>query len=300
MPRQKQDGLYYNEDMGKKKLKKGVRAGIAACILAAAGAGGYFLYREINRPEPEPAETVPEPTPSPSPEPTPEPTPEPVVKADYEFSDEELLRLKQEYAEDSEIDSTLQGILVFQSGLIEEPVFQDSNNEYYLYHNWRTGEYRSWGSLAMDCECVFAEDQNSVIYGHYVYPERSADRTIMFTPLALLMDEDNYEENRYLAMAGEDEIIYYEIISVYDCRLEDGEYIPADLDYSVRNFTESYFESYFDRVSQAEFYDTGLEAEYTDRFLTLQTCIEGKHSDREIVICRQLERKPYPETGGES
>lgn len=121
----------------------------------------------------------------------------------------------------------------------------------------------------------------------------------MFTPLALLMDEENYEDNQYLAMALRDEIIYYEIIRIYDCRLEDGEYIPEDLNYSVRNFEESYFDSYFQRVKEREFYDTGKEAEYTDRFLTLQTCIEGMHSDREIVVCRQIDRKPYPEEGEE-
>jgi len=44
------------------------------------------------------------------------------------------------------------------------------------------------------------------------------------------------------------------------------------------------------RVEEREYYDTGIDIAYTDHMLTLQTCIENYPENREIVLCRELER----------
>ncbi len=274
--------------MKKRKLKKSVKWILVLAVLAA-GTGLFLLLKKAaEKPVPSPV-----PTAEVTPEPTPEPTP--VPKEEWEFEDDRLLELKKEFADDLAVDGHLQGILCFQSGLVHQPVFQGTDNDYYLYHAWETGEYRSWGSICMEYTCDYTKDQNCAIYGHYVYPERTPDRTVMFTPLAKLLVQENYEDNKYLAMALEDEIVYYEIIYVYNCHLLEGEYIPEDLMYDTPNFTEHQYEKYRARLKECLYYDTGKDLDYPDRFITLQTCIEGAHLDREIIICREIERKPYPE-----
>ena len=151
----------------------------------------------------------------------------------------------------------------------------------------------------MDCYCDYLNEQNTTIYGHYSYEFRSADRTVMFTPLALMMKRENYEPNKYLAMVMDDEVIYYEIAKVFRVTLINHDYMPADMEYSRQNFDEGYFNNYIARADRNAFYDTGVGVTMDDTLITMQTCIENYLDDRELVVAKMLARKPLPVEGEE-
>lgn len=284
-------------------MKKPAAIAIAVLLTAA----GIFLVWQVvkfsgmfagNQPEETPAPVIaetPEPTPEPTPELTPEPTPE-IVK-DYMLSEEKLKELKEELVRDQGINSDVRCILHFNNDLVHDPVLQYENENYYLYLNWQTREYQSYGSIVLDSRNNLALDEmNTIIYGHYIYEFRNPDRTLVFTPLARLMDKSVWEENRYVTLLLNDEVRYYEICSVYDCPLQtmaDGSQFCLDgLEYNLLYFDSDYFARYKENIRAHEYYSTGVDFYDTDRFLTLQTCIENHHESREIVLCRELERKP--------
>lgn len=253
------------------------------------------LYALFSTPHTE--ATAASPDPVPSPEPTEEPTP---ALEEYEYDAETLRALSSELREDITINPDVKALLCFESGLIHTPVLQSADVNEYLYKDWQTGEYLSYGSIVLEPENDLSrDDQNTIIYGHYIYEFRNADRTLAFTPLAVLMKEEALEENRYVSLISADDVRYYEIAAVFECPLETYEgyqYAPEGLEYNLLAYDRDYMELYRKRIAEKEYYSTGVEFDETDRFLSLQTCIEGKADSREIVLCRELKRTALTET----
>ena len=264
----------------------------ALAVLVAVFCLSLFLV--LHESSATPAEPLPETTAAPSPEPTPEPTPEPLEI--YEYDEDSLRNLYRELQEDKEINPDVRALLCFQSGLIHAPVLQSSDVNEYLYKNWKTGEYLSYGSITMEPENdLTRDDQNSIIYGHYIYEFRNPDRTLVFTPLAELMKESAWEPNRYVSLITPDEVRYYEIAAVFECPLDsvDGyQFTRQGFEYNLLSYTPEYMVTYRENVRSHAYYDTGVEFDADDRFLTMQTCIEGNNNAREIVLCRELKRVP--------
>ena len=271
---------------------------IAILGVALAALVLFFVTRgtseKAEEPEPsaEPAAAVS--TPEPTPESTPEPTPEP--KESHELSDEELAALRKELQDDQAINSDVKCLLHFNNGLVHDPVLQSGDENYYLYKDWKTHEYLSYGSIVLDSRNdITADEMNTIIYGHYIYEFRNADRTLVFTPLAQLMERSVWEENKYVTLLLNDEVRYYEIAKVYDCPLEEvngGQFTIYGLEYNLLYYDPEYLSLYEQNIHSHEYYDTGISLSPEDHFLTLQTCIENHHESREIVLCREIERKP--------
>ena len=283
--------------MKKKRLKKTAVILIALILILA---GAFLVWQAVQfsgmltkEPEETPEATA-EPTPEATAEPTPEPTPE-VIK-EYMLSPEKIEELREELRRDQEINSDVKAILHFNNELVHDPVLQYENENYYLYLNWETREYQSYGSIVLDSRNNLSLDEmNTIIYGHYIYEFRNPDRTLVFTPLARLMDYSVWEENRYVTLLTDNDIRYYEICAVYDCPLEtvaDGtQYCMDGLEYNLLYYDSEYFARYKQNIAAHVYYSTGVDFHDTDRFLTLQTCIENHHESREIVLCRELERR---------
>ena len=138
----------------------------------------------------------------------------------YSTNDLTQIKVNQEYNKNKKINEDYVGLLKFDSGLIEEDVVQGETNETYLRTDWHTGKYDEEGSVFMDSESNLA-DQNITLYGHYVYESYDSSRTHKFTPLELLLEEENYEANKTLTLKLENETRKYMIVAVYLCKLLD-------------------------------------------------------------------------------
>ena len=125
------------------------------CVLAVLDAVLLFLLLK-------PAEKPAEPLPDGNTEPSAEPTPEPLEI--YEYDEAALQDLRRELQEDREINPDVSALLCFQSGLIHAPVLQSADVNEYLYKDWKTGEYLSYGSITLEPENdLTRDDQNTII-----------------------------------------------------------------------------------------------------------------------------------------
>lgn len=186
--------------------------------------------------------------------------------------------------------------LKFESGLLNFPVLQGETNDTYITTEWQSMEYDIEGSIFMDYRNIYEgenEDENLVIYGHYVY----ADERAKFGPLHDLKEESNYEANKYITLEFENEIRRYEVARVFYCQLvDDGNgnylYTQDDMQYYHTNFDEEYFDVYMQAIEDNQFYDTGVEISHDDHLLTLQTCVRNRDDLRLIVIAKEISRTP--------
>lgn len=230
--------------------------------------------------------------------PTPHASPLPTALPAYAYDEETLSALQEELRDDRAINPDVCGLLVFQSGLIHAPIVQGSDNEEYLYRDWKTGASSTRGSITLDYRNdPHFQDANSILYGHYVYHRASSDRTLVFTPLEQLLTAENYPNNQYLALIDENEVQYYQIKLVYACRLinvEGGQVAPQQLPFNELSYSEEAFAAYIQAAHAVQYYDTGVEPVYGKRLLTMQTCVEFQPDVREIVLCQELETVTFP------
>lgn len=211
--------------------------------------------------------------------------------------DEELVKTLWE--ENSVKSDDYVGTIKFESGLIDLPFVQGVSNDTYYRTDWLSMSYDEEGSIYMDSSNTLS-DQNIILIGHYVYSTLDASGTHKFTPLAKLIDQKNYEDNKYVKLYLENEVREYEIAYVYYCELYseevDGEvfqYTKDGYEFYYPNYTSEQFNTYINTVKEKAFYDTGITIEYSDKFLTLQTCVENHDELREIVLLKEIDRKTY-------
>lgn len=198
------------------------------------------------------------------------------------------------------INSDYVGDLVFVSGLIAQPIVQyideaDITQGYYKYlrTNWETMEDDEEGTVFVDPYSDIDSSMNITIYGHYVYEEYDSTRTHMFTPLAELLDEENYSENCIFYILLEDEIRVYQIAHVYIAQLysssgDSYDMLDDGMYYMFADWEEDELEYFLEQISLIEQYDTGVEISYGDKWVTLQTCVDGRDDQREIVIAKEI------------
>ena len=196
------------------------------------------------------------------------PTATPVYETEQQKTHDERAAINPEY----------RGELAFESGLLDEYVVQASDNDKYLSLAWDLTQ-SSHGAAFMDYRNNII-DQNIVIYGHFVY----ADESLMFGPLTQLLEEENYEPNKYFTLTFENETRTYIITDVYHYIMDD-----ESLMYFYPEYDQEYFDTYYAAVKEHDFYDTGESITMDDHWVTLQTCVCNHEELRLIVIGRQID-----------
>ena len=87
------------------------------------------------------------------------------------------------------------------------------------------------------------------------------------------------------------EIYTYEVIAVFYSQV----YYASDLVFKYYNFfqadTEEEFRYFYDNIRELSFYDTGVTAEFGDKFLTLSTCAYHVEDGRFVVVAKEIEQQ---------
>lgn len=186
--------------------------------------------------------------------------------------------VNEKWNEYKALNSDYIGDIIFAEGLLNEKFVQATDNEKYLNLSWDLVE-STHGAVFMDYRNTM-EDQNIILYGHYVYK----DESLIFGPLHNLIKQENYEKNKFINLNLENEQRTYEIANVFYYEMDN-----PTLEYFHTNYDEDYFNLYFENVKNRSFYDTGVEIKYGDQFLTLQTCVRNRDDLRLIVIAKMIE-----------
>ena len=257
--------------MEKRRLKKSFKLGIIFAVLVLAIVAVLQLIKRKPIVHQEPSNNVTE-------------VEQPKVVSGYKeyenaIDPKKVLLMYNELQKAKQTNSDAKAIIAFNNDIIHQPVVQGETNDTYLRTNWKDMSYDSYGSIFMDSwNNLNADDKNTIIYGHYIYEYLTSDRSIMFTPLEVT----------------DKEVRYYEVSKVFECPLDeiDGVSYPVkDVPYNFTDYTKDEFESYIAAIDKYQYYDTGAKPiTYDDHIMTLQTCLEGVETSREVVVCREIGR----------
>lgn len=212
---------------------------------------------------------------------------------------------KEFWQSNKAINDDYLGNIRFESGLIDLPFVKSMDNDDYLRRDFETKKYSVLGTVFMDYECDL-DCQNIILYGHNAFSSYDAgtdengnkidNKTLMFTPLDQFKDKENYKKNKTVNLILEDEIRTYEVAAVYYCKLieEDGYLVPEeDMYYYLPYYGNDYFDTYKEAITREQFYPTDVDFSNKDKFLTLQTCVEGNDDLRLIVLCKYISSEKY-------
>ena len=176
---------------------------------------------------------------------------------------------------------------------IDYPVVQH-DNEFYLEHDY-FGKEDSNGTLFVNAaNNLNPRDSILLIHGHNM---KSG---------AMFGDLDYYREYDYLAehpiitfrTIWDEEDVYYVPIAAFDASMTKGENgyfnigkirfefdIPADENIPARS---SELEEYIAQMREMSFWDSPVEADSTDQYITLVTCSYSHDNGRMMLVCRKL------------
>ncbi len=187
-----------------------------------------------------------------------------------------------EYKTLYEKNKKLIGWLKIDDTIIDYPVMQTSDNEYYLDHNFNQ-EYDKNGSLFLDCDCsVYPQSTNLIIYGHHMKSGQ------MFGQLQKYAKESYGEKHSVIQFDSIYEKAVYQVMYVFRSQV----YNEDDLVFKYYQFinanSEEEFNSYMKEMEAMSLYDTGVTANYGDSLLTLSTCDHSQTDGRFVVVAKRI------------
>lgn len=202
-------------------------------------------------------------------EPTPEPTVEPV-----ENPHKEAFLANEDMAAWITIPGTE----------IDYPVMWTPEDEtYYLYRDFDGSDNKN-GCLILDTDsCLDPLTTNLIIHGH------NMKSGAMFGNLTDYESEEYYKEHKNIILYTEDLERNYEIVAVFRSQV----YKKTDNVFKFYKFfhadTQEEFDDFYDNIKALSLYDTGVEAEFGDHFLTLSTCVYHVENGRFVVVAKEIE-----------
>lgn len=226
-----------------------------------------------------PVATVPQPeAPTTGNQPATEPVSE-LVTVHHPVTDEPV-EVLPELAELFLMNPDLEGWITVNGTNINYPVMHTPDRQdYYLYRDFY-GKDSAHGCIYIREQCNPYLSDNVVIYGH-----RMKDGS-MFNNLLYYEDKDYYEAHKYIQFNTLTQRHTYEIIAVFKTVATSSGY-PYYL--FVDAADEAAFDTYVADCKAMSLYDTGLDAVYGDKLITLSTCEYSRDNGRMVVVARQID-----------
>ncbi len=188
-----------------------------------------------------------------------------------------------EYAELYNTNKDLIGWLEIEGTVINYPVmYTPQDEEYYLNKDFY-GKSSSNGTLFVDSDCTFHPvSDNIIIYGH------NKSNGSMFSGLIKYQDRDYYQNNRIIRFDTIYGKAHYEIIAAFYSRV----YRKSDNVFKFYNFIDAgskeEFDAFIQNIKALSLYDTGIDAEYGDNFITLCTCTNDGDNGRFVLVAKEI------------
>jgi len=194
------------------------------------------------------------------------------------------LGILPEYADLYEKNDDLVGWIRIPGTKINYPVMQTKDDmEYYLHRDF-DGDEDVNGLPFLDARCdVNKPSTNLLIYGH------SMNSGAMFAGLINYKDYEYYQEHKTIYFDTMQERGEYEIVAVFQSRVAYVDEVAFRYYNFIQADTQAEFDSFISAVTQLAYYDTGIEANYGDRLLTLSTCDREITDGRLVVLARKCD-----------
>lgn len=174
------------------------------------------------------------------------------------------------------------GWLKIDDTIIDYPVMQTSNNEYYLTYNFNQ-EYDKNGSIFMDYQCrAYPRSQNIILYGHHMKSGK------MFGDLEKYSRESYYEGHSIIQFDTIYEKGAYQVMYVFRTKVLKENEIAFKYYQFIDAKSEEEYNSYMREMAEMSLYDTGVTSEYGDELLTLSTCDNSQADGRFVVVAKRI------------
>ena len=171
---------------------------------------------------------------------------------------EELAEINLDVLRESNPDVV--GWISIPGTVINYPIMQGEDNEFYLKHDWLK-KASVLGSIFLEStNSADLTDFRSIVYGH------NMANGSMFGSLQNYRYENYWNNHPYVYLVTDEGVLRYEIYSSYEAKIDSYTY-ALDLD-------EPDEKNEFIRITVEETkLDTGIVPAETDRILTLSTCV---------------------------
>ena len=207
---------------------------------------------------------------------------EPVVKKDY---DETVVipDILDEYKALFNKNKSLIGWIEIADTIIDYPVMQTVDNDYYLKHDFNQKNDAN-GCIFLDCNCdvIFGND-NWILYGHHMKNGK------MFSSLIKYADMDYYEKHKYIRFDTIYEKGTYEVMYAFRSRIYNTNEITFKYYQFIDANSSEEFDSYMEEMEKMSLIDTGVSATYGDKLLTLSTCDYQEENGRFVVVAKRID-----------
>lgn len=162
-------------------------------------------------------------------------------------------------------------------------VWTPADENYYLYRDIQGNDDKN-GCLILDTDSALNPlTTNLIIHGHNM---RSG---AMFGNLTDYEDPDYYENHKRIILYTEECQRNYEVIAVFRSQV----YKKSDTVFKFYKFfqanTQEEFDDFYNNIKDLSLYDTGVTAEFGDRFITLSTCVYHVEQGRFVVVAKEVE-----------
>jgi len=194
----------------------------------------------------------------------------------------EEVQMLPEFQELFLLNPELVGWITIPGTKLNYPVVQSGtdNVDYYLHRDFY-GKRDLHGCIYAREQCDLLEpSDNIILYGH-----RMNDGS-MFACLANYRKQSYWEDNQYIRFDTMVEHGTYQIIAVFKTQATLGDGFAYHLFVDAED--EADFQEFMDRVQELSLYDTGLDAQYGDKLITLSTCDYSRSNGRLVVVAKKV------------
>ena len=195
----------------------------------------------------------------------------------------EEVELLPEFQELFLMNPDLVGWVSIEGTKLNYPVVQSGtdNVDFYLNRDFY-GNRSGHGCIYAREQCdVLEPSDNITLYGH-----RMNDGS-MFACLANYRKQVYWEEHPYIRFDSLQDRGTYQIITVFKTRATLGDGFPYHLFVDADDAEE--FDEFLDRAQALSLYDTGLDAQYGDKLITLSTCDYTYSNGRLVIVAKRID-----------
>lgn len=197
-------------------------------------------------------------------------------------ADEETPDILDEYKTLYNNNKSLIGWIKIDDTLIDYPVMQSANEDYYLTHNFDQKKDNN-GSIFIDSECsIWPKSQNIIIYGHNMKSGK------MFGQLKKYKNEKFFNDNPFIRFDTLYETGLYQIMYVFS----DTIYDETEVTFKYYQFTgansKEEWDSAMNYMREKSLYNSGITAEYGEHIITLSTCDYEVGAERFVVVAKKI------------
>ena len=194
------------------------------------------------------------------------------------------------------INSDTAGWISIDGTVIDYPVMQTPGDEEYYINRDLNGNYSVYG-------CIFADDDseigtgtladnyedgckpatNIILHGH------NMKNDTMFGSLDKYKDQSYEKSHSKIKFSSLYEDREYEICAVFLSQIFKKNQTDVFKYYQFINAeTEEEFNDFYSNIKKMSMYDTGVDAEYGDEFITLVTCAYHVDKGRLVVVGKRI------------